>query len=59
MEEPERGLWVTDTEEQAKLDIGKLVVFGGIPHRVTRVVPVARLKWEVRGVPQPDHPGPS
>jgi len=57
-EEPERTIYMVDSEVQAEALLGRTIIVGGCPYRVTSVRPVAELRWEVRGVGLPVHPEP-
>ena len=57
-EDEARQLWVTASEIEARAHLGKVMLFGGCPYRVTGVEPVAQLRWAILGVPMPVHPEP-
>lgn len=56
-EEPEVVIDVVDSEVYAESLLGRTLMRGGCPYRVTSARPVAQLRWEVLGFGLPIHPG--
>lgn len=48
---------VVDSEAVALNLVGKTIIRGGCPYRITGYRPTAQLAWELRGFGLPVHPG--
>lgn len=56
--EPEITVDTVDSEGVAQALVGKTILRGGCPYRITGYRPVARLGWELTGFGLPVHPEP-